>query len=186
MYALRATESTSSGEQILIVLAILAIVVAVLIAVIPLTRRWLLYLSRPLTVTFDDECMASSPDPQNPWQQVRLKVSAKPMRPVKRTKLSLVGCNDANVLVDQELKLKDDNLPERPDARDTDRMCSWRHPEIYDLVLHRPTTPSTIEYKDPWSATALWCDPVKHLPMLVTYGVSSVRTEARQGHPRAS
>jgi len=68
MYALRATESTSSGEQILIVLAILAIVVAILIAVIPPTRRWLLYLSRPLTVTFDDECMASSPDPQNPWQ----------------------------------------------------------------------------------------------------------------------
>jgi hypothetical protein len=55
MYALRATDSTSSGEQISIVLAILAIVVAILIAAIPPTRRWLLYLSRPLTVTFDDE-----------------------------------------------------------------------------------------------------------------------------------
>jgi hypothetical protein len=138
----------SSADQILIGLAVLAILVAILIAIIPPIRRWILYLSRPLTITHSKDCVELSPDPSNPWQQVRLKVGAKALRPVKKTSLSLMACSDPQVLTGQELKLKDDNLPHRPIATDSDRTCSWRKPEVYDFVLHRPGKASTIEFRD--------------------------------------
>ena len=141
--------SDTDGTMVGPILGLVFAGICAVAVIVPPIRKFLLYLGRPLSIVHDATCVQESPDPNNPWQQVRLRVESRWGAPASDVRLKIVDSSDSGILSDNKyLKLVDDNQRDRFLMRGR-RICSRRYPEMFDVAVHRPQRSSVIEYTEP-------------------------------------